>query len=594
MNVADRVYADRYILAQGRRTFVHKEELTKKKEKIMKKIQRVVAASMTFMMTLSMFTVASANEIDAKLEAEVAQVVASNEAPEIDESIQDTELSVFVKEFLSDNSYNVYMGEERELEEKLLDEAEVPEVEATLNAAKRSRSAAVPAEFSIDENLDQHLENKAVFKSFVAEEEEIVREDFEVFHIVESVEENGDYAVLNVYETVRFQYEDYDQPSAIGTEYQVSVVRTEDGWAVTDTKTDDLTDEIFEDDSFDLEAELEIYEENHDAVEASLPEEALEEAEDAHSLIAPRAATSPSVIYYDRIKAANYARNYTTTESAPIGRYYNDNFTNFNSVGGDCMNFASQAMWAGFSGSDDLEMIRNKELPADTTGSYTWWSAGKSGAYVGSWTSNSAFYNYMVGTNKETNGHSIDNNIYKVASTASFSGIHNYQTRMLGAVVSGRGGNENFAHAGVIVDVKGPTRSQIYLCTHNSDNKNVKMSDIFPLGDVRIFVPEVFNIRGANANRIRVLNTTSDCKPLGTTMELKASATQTAYRMSMQVITPSGKIIWLSEKTNLKNYSEKYQFNERGLYKISAFARDVSESTPGSYSAKNSYCLRIY
>ena len=558
----------------------------------MKNFKKILSLLIAFSMTVSMVVPAFADDVE-----DAQRVVEINQEAEVDETIQDNDLANLVKGFLEDTTYNVYMGEDRDIESILPDEAEAAEVEQDLAVAQRSRAVTVPEGFTVDTELSQFIDDKSAYISFIAEEEDIVRENFETEYTIENIEIMGDYAVVDVFETIGFQYADYDQPSAISTRYQISVVNTEDGWVVADMQSNDEFDEVYRADDFDLEEEMEVYEADKAELEESLVLGASADAsaliEPASGIVAASAATSPT-IPYKGTNAANYARNYTTTTGVNSQSYYNKNFANYNGVGGDCMNFAAQAMWAGFGGNDDLVAIRAKKVPMDATGSYTLWSTNTIGGATSSWTSNSGFYTYMVNTQKETNGNSISDDIYTVAPSASFVGIYNYSTRLVGAIVSGNGGGGSYSHASVIVDVRGPTRSQVYVCAHNNDRKNVKMSDMFSSGNVRIFVPSGFNIRGSEANLIRVTNNMLDCQPVGSTLNLTANASEKAFRMSMQVITPSGQTLWLGEKTNTSSYSASYRFNERGLYRIKSFARDKDPNISGSYSGESAYHLRIY
>ncbi len=78
---------------------------------------------------------------------------------------------------------------------------------------------------------------------------------------------------------------------------------------------------------------------------------------------------------YDREKARWYAYTYTDNTGGESTAYYNDNFEDWVGDGGDCQNFASQAVWYGFDGTNDSEWINNHRLPMidNWSGAADWW-----------------------------------------------------------------------------------------------------------------------------------------------------------------------------------------------------------------------------
>ena len=64
------------------------------------------------------------------------------------------------------------------------------------------------------------------------------------------------------------------------------------------------------------------------------------------------------ILLYDAANAANYALTYSGSDTS----FYNENFNSYADVGGDCMNFASQSIWAGLGMDNSPHKISNGKL----------------------------------------------------------------------------------------------------------------------------------------------------------------------------------------------------------------------------------------
>ena len=503
--------------------------------------------------------------------------------------------------FLNDVTLNTYQNEENDLAVHIADESDIAELDledapsiqtfsaagfsldgnGELVEAEIAEAAEAVTEFSVDPGFSQYVNDKVEYMQMFNEAQNIVMNDLETDYEVLGLEIDGDSATLTIKEHLSFQYDDCDEPSSMGIVHNVSMINTDSGWAVTDDITDQPFDAANKDDGFNLEEALEEYDGTQATVYYS-EDDIIDTEAEKQMQITPFAVLDR--LAYDGYNAANYAKNFSGSSSS----YYNRNFASYASSGGDCMNFASQSMWAGFSGSNTASDINNRRVPMDYDGvgaQYLWY-AGNS-----SWISNSAFATYAVRSVHESpkTNHTTYNIYSGFTPSGSFANIPSYSTRLIGAVAQGSLQN----HAVVITGVNGSTGGSIYVSSHTTDAKNVKLSGFFYNERVTIYAPIAFYTTRAADTGLRVRTNWNEPRTLNSTVSLTAYASQRSYKMSMSILTPSGKTVWIGEASNASSITKSYKFTERGLYHITGYARNVSESTPGSYSVGNTASLRI-
>ena len=137
--------------------------------------------------------------------------------------------------------------------------------------------------------------------------------------------------------------------------------------------------------------------------------------------------TADDGISYRRDLAVSYANTYVINN--------NTNYYNANVAGGDCTNFVSQAVRAGFTGTNSG--ISNKSI-MDHKSSYTYsqgWYAG-SGGGSSAWENVGAFYTYITNQSKS------------LGPTGSSTTKNN----MLNGDVMQLGNNGNYSHTVILVD----------------------------------------------------------------------------------------------------------------------------------------------
>lgn len=190
-------------------------------------------------------------------------------APEAEKDSQTNAVTDAATFYLKEAAYATYLYEDRNLEQLTItsvsEEEKIALVHETAGyAAFRSNQKAVPytdanidfGEIStLEENLTLHREYVA-FYGHINELEKTTYKYFAPAYKVLNVEVNGNLAIVDVYETLDFQYSECDEPSAITTHYYVSLVNNGGQWLVMAVESDDLFYESYRESGFDLEKEI--------------------------------------------------------------------------------------------------------------------------------------------------------------------------------------------------------------------------------------------------------------------------------------------------------------------------------------------------
>ena len=96
--------------------------------------------------------------------------------------------------------------------------------------------------------------------------------------------------------------------------------------------------------------------------------------------------------------------------------------------------------------------------------------------------------------------------------------------------------------------------------------------------------------------KLYVKNTLQNCVSQGSSITLSGGTNQQVYRMAMKVVAPNGDVSWLGEETCTNSYNRTFQFNQKGLYTITLYARDINpDAYPNdSTSVCGTYTIRCY
>ncbi|MBR6739477.1 MAG: amidase domain-containing protein [Clostridia bacterium] len=174
---------------------------------------------------------------------------------------------------------------------------------------------------------------------------------------------------------------------------------------------------------------------------------------------------------------------------------YNPNFVNFDRYGGDCANYTSQCVYAGFGGNDLSSEIKSAAYPMDTGGEHNWYNKGYS-SYSRSWAGTLSVFSYArnVLTTRYEDG--IVTRVFDVANKdvpyALPKGID-----LTGSVMVVRGaGSLDYGHAILITSGMSDSFKDIYFSAHSSSKTNVCLAEYISGGSVvhpvRLIVPLYF------------------------------------------------------------------------------------------------------
>lgn len=179
-----------------------------------------------------------------------------------------------------------------------------------------------------------------------------------------------------------------------------------------------------------------------------------------------RSTNAYTFISFSRLLSCTYASLYGGEERNP-------NFVDYTNYGGDCQNFASQCVWYGLGGKySSISTGGAPMINATASGSSgrAWYSL-PNGAHSASWTSVTAFGNYVAAGSSSKLG---------LVGTIRNGVAYAY----LGDVIHINDGNGDYYHAYVVTNAFGNegsrTPADIYICAHTTDRWNQQLSDTLP------------------------------------------------------------------------------------------------------------------
>lgn len=434
------------------------------------------------------------------------------------------------------------------------------------------------------------VEEKAQYFKAIRQFYNIRRTDLSLEYDFEELRLDSDTntGFARVSEVATFYYTDYEYPSLYETIYDIDLVNIDGIWLIADVTDNDWFDIEYKSDT-ELQSQ-DLISETIEAIERAIPSTIVAPAAD-EELLADDAIYK---IRYNRENARAYAWTYTRdSSSADPDDFYNSAFAVFPRE--DCMNFASQCMWAGFSGSQIEESIDSHSLPMDADGEFVWYGAqnGKTNN-SSSWVSCQNFRKYLTG-NFDGTGTSGSNSetdvgmyaqIIEVKSGENISGTS--PSLLVGAVAHTKGDGGPYAHAIVITDASSLDRGNIYFCAHTTDCKNIKLADKYLSVPMKIFLPQYMRSDESTLSYIK----TEMIPPIayGSKETISFSVTKPQYRMTIIVTDPNGEFKQASVENYPTECSIQYTFRERGLHRVDCFAKDESTSE----AIKSTYYIYCY
>lgn len=413
------------------------------------------------------------------------------------------------------------------------------------------------------------MEKKADYFSGMRQMQGIYREDLELSYAYRELEAEDGVCCVEATETARFYYTDSAIPSVNEETYLVDLVKLEGQWLVAFVTDGSGFDRRYgsQGSAFDVDAALE-------ALEKSLGEE------NCRVSFAGTDGGGWGAVPYDGESAAAYAYTYSRRQSGqPREDFYNGLFAHYAGQGGDCMNFASQCMWAGFGGSESPQTAGGRSLPMDASGASRWYGQIRGGrSSTSSWVSCRGFRSYLTGSpdasgNGGSNG-GMDAGMYAVildaAAGSPLSGVSPEELVGAAAHVDGSGGA--YAHAIVITAAAGLQRSQIWFCGHTRDVSHMKLGDCY-LGEMKVYIPQYFRTGASRSNWLRPVRTQP--VPAGGNGWLGVESGSVRDRLWMTVTGPDGECEEAGYAENTSVCRADCIFPQAGWYQVDCYAQDA-------------------
>ena len=434
-------------------------------------------------------------------------------------SIEKEKILLQVESFLEKSALSRYCNINSELDDYTI--ASVPVEELSTLAGKAQSygpfrsslenvlydEAAISAGTLDELNQNLELHNKIV--SYYAYLNEITKTTYEYFQpsyqlVCETY--NDKVAVVDLYETLDFQYSNVDFTSTAMTHYYVSLVKHNEKWLIMAVESDDDLYVTYKESDFDLKEAIEaINVPTSNELEINLELEGSDPSE--------RGSFSSTDKPYIATNAISYAFTYTKRGENGVGGSLGPSpwkNTNFHYGSADCMRFVSQCIWAGFGGSNDLASIAGLK-GMDTTGSYKWYgrkfSLSTLGLESSSWKLTDDFKNYVEYVHSHSSQNGLNCELATVAkdnNTLTDATGEIQQADLLGAACLVRGLRDSvkteFAHAIILTQVQGSTRQTVYFTSYNSCYRNMKLSSVFAATSNdydQIFIAAPKTFRGA-------------------------------------------------------------------------------------------------
>lgn len=428
------------------------------------------------------------------------------------------------------------------------------------------------------------IEKKADYFAGMRQMQNIYREGLDLDYTFQEMTFTGDVCRVKVTEAAGFRYADSTQASVNEYIYWVDLVKLDGQWLVGASTDGSTFDSAYskEGGSFDPNAAL-----------AQLQTD-LQQAD--CSIRFPDTGGVWGSIPYNGANAAAYAYTYSRlTAEAQKPEYYNPKFVNYAGRGGDCMNFASQCMWAGFGGSETTAAISGCSLPMDTSGSSLWFGrAAEKNKINESWISCQAFRKYLTGKSDAsgfdgTNGSSEPGmyaTILDIGYGSPVTGVEAYE--LVGAAAQIEGGSGSYGHAIVITAADGLQRNQIYFCGHTKNVTHIKLGDCF-LGEMKIYIPRYFRTGASLSDSVFPVR----CQPVeaGQSGYVGAWTEGAQAQIWMNVTAPGGEeAVQVAGAEDSNFCGTEYLFPEAGLYRVDCYAKAAA----GSAARKVTFYVRCF
>lgn len=418
---------------------------------------------------------------------------------------------------------------------------------------------------SLQENI-QFVEKKAAFYAAMRKMQNIYRQDFSVSYTYTSLKIDGGSARVSLKEAATFYYTDSARRSVYETIYTVDLVNHMGFWLVADITDGSRFDTLYKKESdFDLEGVLAGFSAglNTETAVVQYP-------------YTPNQGASAGRILYNGKNAAAYASTYCRQNAGVERSYYNSQFKSYAGIGGDCMNFTSQCLWAGFGGNQAVSAINGLSLPMDTKGANTWYGRGKSSkvkdSSIRNWISCSGFWSYLKGSNAASDT-GMYATVISVSGNSPITGVSPEELVGAAAHVEGAGGS--YSHAILFTAATGNSRSQIWFSCHTKDVAHLKLGDYY-FGPIRVYIPRYMRV---NAGQKPAIQPERSAPVLANTNGTVGFRTEAPYsQLSVAVQAPDGTRTHAGLAKEAAACLAEYRFTQPGLYRVDCVASNSAKA----------------
>ena len=459
------------------------------------------------------------------------------------------------------------------------------------------------------------FEDVAEFYCYTRSAQDIQRRNFTLSTYIQKTVVSGNLADVYLYAEVSYQYNDNVEYTLAGDNYTIQFACFDNQWYIINASYDEMKYCGISQESFDLKKQIEIF----DSIQSENSRHNATTSDGSNVGYFTPAAVSPLTVSvaYSRNNAIAYAYTYTTSShnglSGNNSSFLNPNFPDYSNGGGNCQNFASQCVWAGFNGSDtaaatDVSSIVS--FPMIGSGSFVW----KNGNYP--WINTVGFFNqfYNAQQNNASGQRIRGSYYYPEAIISNFSGISSATTLLPGSIVYCIGSAGAYNHAIVITKATSASFSDIEFCANSPMRKAYPLSEAtwYTTHLMRVAMPSsiVASDNCSHQYASSSTGTSRHClicnrnylfprgtmtKPIavGTTKSIGGTVNVQCYRVAIGITTPSGTTTW-QEFTNCTHAYRTYTFNQTGLYTVQFAARDIAPSELNSINVTHTFKIRVY
>ena len=216
---------------------------------------------------------------------------------------------------------------------------------------------------------------------------EILEDDISFWNFKSTVDSGKTTAVASIVEDYTYYITDgFDDESFRRREYSFKLIKSVDGWRITEVRTNDVhEDSSFDYSPIDVEARLECFISEKEQIKAH---PVIVDDMNKSSISAMQKQTAQREYNYDWTydvgEAVNYAKaHYQDTSHALFG---------YNSTN-NCQNFASQCVWAGLGGTNSATARPAVSINAGTVSAsdFNVWCCNEASTYYDNWELNWAW-----------------------------------------------------------------------------------------------------------------------------------------------------------------------------------------------------------